>query len=148
LADHYAYPGSKQFQQAVQVIAEYLADLAEAKVSSIRDAYAQTDTPLTGETVEDAVHSIRDSIETVIAARMASWGGAVTLVQQRTGKSVVVLRQHWAKLSANYAERLRKFLRGQKPIWMCFRNLVLRHPKNDNPLRNHYRRNCRGPQPY
>ena len=40
LAD--AYPGSPEFRQAVEVIAQYLADLMEAKVSSIRDAHAQT----------------------------------------------------------------------------------------------------------
>jgi hypothetical protein len=37
-----AHPGSTDFRQAVEVIAQYLTDLMEAKVSSVRDAHAQT----------------------------------------------------------------------------------------------------------
>src|SRR5690349_12719993 len=89
LTDNDAYPGSKVFQQAVGVIAQYLSDLVEARISSIRDAYAQTDTPLTGETVEDAMQAIQTSLETVISARVGSWGGSLALVQQRRGQTVV-----------------------------------------------------------
>jgi hypothetical protein len=46
LGDNDAYPGSKNFQQAVGVISRYIADLAEAKISSIRDAYTQTNTSI------------------------------------------------------------------------------------------------------
>lgn len=88
LADNNAYPGSKNFQQAVGVIAQYLSDLVEAKISSIRDAYAQTDTPLTGETVHDAMQAIQTSLETVISARVGSWGGTLALIQQRTRQTV------------------------------------------------------------
>lgn len=88
LSDNDAYPGSKNFQQAVGVIAQYLSDLVEAKISSIRDAYAQTDTPLTGETVDDAMQGMHTSLETVISARVGSWGGTLALVQQRTGQTV------------------------------------------------------------
>lgn len=88
LADNDAYPGSKNFQQAVEVITQYLSDLVEAKISSIRDAYAQTDTSLTGETVDDAMEAIQTSLETVISARVGSWGGTLVSVQQRTGETV------------------------------------------------------------
>src|SRR6266567_1479003 len=88
LRDNDAYPGSKNFQQAVGVISQYLADLVEAKMSSIRDAYTQTKTPLTGETVDDAIQAIRTSLETVISARIGAWGGSLALVQQRTGQTV------------------------------------------------------------
>src|SRR5436853_6983028 len=67
LADHYAPPGSKAFRQAVEVIVQYLTDLVEAKLSSIRDAYGQTGTPLTGQTVTDAMESLNTSLETVIS---------------------------------------------------------------------------------
>ena len=85
LADNDAYPGSKTFLQAVEVTSKYLEDLVEAKVSSIRDAHDQTDIPVTGETVEDAMQAINTSLETVISARVGSWGGSLALVQQRTG---------------------------------------------------------------
>lgn len=88
LTDNEAYPGSKHFRQAVGVIAQYLSELVEAKISSIRDAYAQTDMPLTGETVDDAMQAIHTSLETVISARVGSWGGTLALVQQRTGQTV------------------------------------------------------------
>lgn len=88
LADNDAYPGSKNFQQAVGVIAQYLSDLVEAKISSIRDAYTQTDTSLTGQTVDDAMQAIRTSLETVISTRVGSWGGSLALVQLRTGQTV------------------------------------------------------------
>ena len=88
LADSDAYPGSKTFLQAVEVTSKYLEDLVEAKVSSIRDAHAQTDIPVTGETVEDAMQAINTSLETVISARVGSWGGSLALVQQRTGQTV------------------------------------------------------------
>jgi hypothetical protein len=88
LADNDAYPGSKDFPQAAEVIAQYLADLVEAKVSSICDAHAQTDIPVTGETVEDAMQAIHTSLETVISARVGSWGGTLALVQGRTGQTV------------------------------------------------------------
>jgi hypothetical protein len=79
LTNNDAYPGSKVFQQAVGVIAQYLSDLVEAKIFSIRDAYAQTDAPLTGETVEEAMQAIQTSLETVISARVGSWGGSVSV---------------------------------------------------------------------
>jgi hypothetical protein len=88
LGDNDAYPGSKNFQQAVGVISQYLADLAEAKISSIRDAYTQTNTSLTGETVDDAIQAIRTSLETVISARIGAWRGSLALVQQRMGQTV------------------------------------------------------------
>jgi hypothetical protein len=89
LTDNNAYPGSEDFQQAVGVISEYLSDLVKAKISSISDAYAQTDTPLTGETAEDAMQAIQTSLETVIAARVGSWGGSLALAQERTGRTAV-----------------------------------------------------------
>ena len=88
LADHYAYPGSKNFPQAVDVIGQYLSDLVEAKISSIRDAYTQIGIPLTGQTVTDAMEALRSSLETVIAARVGSWQGSLALVQTRTGGTV------------------------------------------------------------
>lgn len=86
LAD--AYPGSPEFRQAVEVIAQYLADLMEAKVSSIRDAHAQTKIPVTGQTVENALEALHASHENVISASVGSWGGSLALVQQRTNKTV------------------------------------------------------------
>ena len=86
LAD--AYPGSPEFRQAVEVIAQYLADLMEAKVSSIRDAHAQTKIPMTGQTVETAIEALHASHENVISASVGSWGGSLALVQQRTNKTV------------------------------------------------------------
>ncbi len=80
--------GSKTFPQAVEVIAQYLTDLVEAKVSSIRDAYAQTGIPLTGQTVKEAIEALHASLDTVISARVGSWGGSLALVQQRTGETV------------------------------------------------------------
>jgi hypothetical protein len=68
--------GSKTFPQAVDVIVQYLADLVEAKVSSIREAYAQTGIPLTGQTVSEAMEALHVSLETVISARLGSWQGA------------------------------------------------------------------------
>jgi hypothetical protein len=88
LADNDAYPGSKKFPQAVEVIAQYLADLVEAKVSSIRDAHAQTGIPLTGQTVADAMEALHTSLEAVISARVGSWGGSLALVQTRTGETI------------------------------------------------------------
>jgi hypothetical protein len=88
LADNDAYPGSKKFPQAVEVIAQYLADLVDAKVSSIRDAHAQTGTPLTGQTVADAMEALHTSLETVMSARVGSWGGSLALVQTRTRETV------------------------------------------------------------
>jgi hypothetical protein len=88
LADNDAYPGSKKFPDAVKVIAQYLADLVEAKVSSIRDAHAQTGIPMTGETVAEAMEALHSSLETVISARVGSWGGSLALVQQRTNGTV------------------------------------------------------------
>lgn len=87
LADHYAPPGSKTFAQAVEVIAQYLADLVEAKVSSIDDAYAQTGIPLSGQTITEAMEALHTSLETVIAARLASWQGALNLLQTRTRRT-------------------------------------------------------------
>jgi hypothetical protein len=82
------YPGSPDFRQAVEVIAQYLADLMEAKVSSVHDAHAQTNIPATGQTVESALRALHTSLETVISASVGSWGGSLALVQQRTGKTV------------------------------------------------------------
>jgi hypothetical protein len=83
-----AYPGSKNFSEAVKVIAQYLDDLVEAKLSSIRDAHAQTGIPMTGQTVEHAVEALHESLDNVISARVGSWGGSLALVQQRTGETV------------------------------------------------------------
>jgi hypothetical protein len=88
LADNYAYPGSKNFSQAVEVIVQYLSDLVEAKISSIRDAYAQTGAPLTGQTVTEAMEAVRTSLETVISGRVGSWQGSLALVQARIGNTV------------------------------------------------------------
>jgi hypothetical protein len=84
LADHYAPPGSKTFSRAVEVIAQYLADLVEAKLSSIRDAYAQTGIPLTGQTITEAMEGLHTSLQTVISARIASWQGDLSMLQMRT----------------------------------------------------------------
>jgi hypothetical protein len=82
------YPGSPDFRQAVEVIAQYLADLMEAKVSSVRDAHAQTNIRATGQTLENALEALHTSLETMISASVGSWGGSLVLVQQRTGKTV------------------------------------------------------------
>ncbi len=87
LADHYAPPSSKTFPQAVEVISQYLADLVEAKVSSIRDAYAQTGIPLTGQTVTEAMEALHNSLETVSSARLGSWQGALSMLQMRTRRT-------------------------------------------------------------
>jgi len=86
LAD--AHPGSANFQQTVEVMAQDLADLMEAKVSSVRDAHAQTNIPVTGQTVENALEALHASLETVISASVGSWGGSLALVQKRTGETV------------------------------------------------------------
>jgi hypothetical protein len=83
-----AHPGSTDFRQAVEVIAQYLTDLMEAKVSSVRDAHAQTNIPVTGQTVENALEALHASLETVISASVGSWGGSLALVQKRTGETV------------------------------------------------------------
>jgi hypothetical protein len=88
LGENDAYPGSKNFQEAVKVIAQYLEDLVEAKLSSTHDAHAQTGIPMTGQTVEDAMDALHVSLESVISARVGSWGGSLALVQQRTGATV------------------------------------------------------------
>src|SRR5438270_4569845 len=63
-----AHPGSTDFRQAVEVIAQYLTDLMEAKVSSVRDAHAQTNIPVTGQTVENVLEALHASLESVISA--------------------------------------------------------------------------------
>lgn len=88
LNDNDAYPGSKNFGEAVKVIAQYLDDLVEAKLSSIRDAHTQTKIPMTGQTVEDAMAALHVSLESVISARVGSWGESLSLIQQRTRATV------------------------------------------------------------
>lgn len=85
LYDNDAYPGSKQFPQAVEVWIQYMADLGEAEVSSIKDAHEQTGIPITAETVENAVASLRSSFDTLISARIGAWQGTLSLLNTRTG---------------------------------------------------------------
>ena len=82
LGDSYAPPGSQNFPQAVEVIARYLEDLVEAKVSGIREAHAQTEILVTGETVENAIQEMRTSLETVISERVRSWAESSALFQK------------------------------------------------------------------
>jgi hypothetical protein len=85
LYDNDAYPGSKKFPQAVEVWIQYMADLGEAEVSSIKDAHEQTGIPITAETVEKAIASLRSSFDTLISARIGAWGGMLGLLNTRTG---------------------------------------------------------------
>lgn len=88
LSDSEAYPGSKKFREAVDVVVQYMSDLTDAAVSSVRDAYSQTDTPLSGQTVADARSALATTLEGLISARMGSWQGSLDLVRARTGEVV------------------------------------------------------------
>lgn len=77
------YPGASRFPQAVAVIGQYMSELADAKISSIRDAHVQTDLPLTGQTVIESISALRTSLEEVISARRISWQGYLRLLQGR-----------------------------------------------------------------
>jgi hypothetical protein len=85
LSDNEAYPGSKKFSQALDVIIQYMADLADAKVSSVKDAHERTDIPITGQTVEEAISALRTSFDTLISARIGAWQGTLGLLNTRTG---------------------------------------------------------------
>lgn len=84
LFDHDAYPGSTKFSQALAVHVDYMSDLAEAGVSSIKDAHERTGIPLSGEAVERAVASLSSSFDTFIAARVTAWQGVLSLLDVRT----------------------------------------------------------------
>ncbi len=84
LYDHDAYPGCKKFQQAMEVWIQYMADLAEAEVSSIKDAHEQTGIPIAAEAVERAISSLRSSFDTLIQARIGAWQGTLALLNTRT----------------------------------------------------------------
>jgi hypothetical protein len=136
LTDNDAYPGSKVFQQAVGVIGQYLSDLVEAKISSIRDAYAQTDTPLTGETVEDAMQAIQTSLETVISARVGSWGGSLALVQQRTGQRVAGGAEALAEAERELKRRAaRLYEKAEAKLDVLLQSSLAAREKNEHPSR-------------
>lgn len=88
LSDQVAFPGSIRFPEAVEATVAYLSDLAEIKVSSIQDAYAQTGTPLTGQTVTDAMEALRLTLETVVSAKLAAWREVLDLLRARSGEPV------------------------------------------------------------
>jgi hypothetical protein len=77
LSDHEAYPGSGRFSETVKVVAQYLSDLTDAKVSSIQDAYAQTGIAMTGHTVGDALSALDTTFQTVISTRLGAWKDAL-----------------------------------------------------------------------
>jgi hypothetical protein len=136
LTDNDAYPGSKVFQQAVGVIGQYLSDLVEAKISSIRDAYAQTDTPLTGETVEDAMQAIQTSLETVISARVGSWGGSLALVQQRTGQTVAGGAEALAEAERELKRQAaRLYEKAEAKLDVLLQSSLAAREKNEHPSR-------------
>src|SRR5689334_20350228 len=80
LYDNDAYPGSKKFSHSLEVWVQYMADLADAEVLSVKDAHEQTGIPITGETVERAIASLRSSFDTLISARMGAWQSTLTLL--------------------------------------------------------------------
>jgi hypothetical protein len=117
LSDQDVFPGSSRFPEAVDVVAQYLSDLADAKVSSIQDAYAQTGMPLTGQTVFEAIDALRSSLETVVAERLAAWQNFVNLLRARSGEAVAAseaalgeatrkLRSHVSKICEKAESKL------------------------------------------
>jgi hypothetical protein len=70
------------------VIAEYLSDITDAKISSIQDAHIQTGIPMTGETVEDAFRALRSGLDSVVSARLKSWQAAGQLLETRIGTKI------------------------------------------------------------
>lgn len=84
LYDNDAYPGSRKFSQALDVWIQYMADLADVEVSSIKDAHEQTGLPITGDTVEKAIGLLRSSFDTLISARIGAWQGTLALLNTRT----------------------------------------------------------------
>jgi hypothetical protein len=85
LSDEQVFPGSPKFLEAVEVTVQYLSDLTDAKISSIRDAYNQTGIPLTGKTVEEGLSALRSSLDTVVSARLGSWKHVAQLLEIRNG---------------------------------------------------------------